>query len=260
MKTSRHSERVKAYLQGTRHFHLRMLLRVALLGVIAASLTACCTARQITAEYTQERASLQGRNVVVAHFKNVRKVRQDTPDTCWAASLEQALAHQGVDTDQERIVKKVYPKSDAVADRTINMFRWRQELFITSERLRDGSEVWARSDIDGGHEGPILLSSTFARKTAFELSHKRIPLVGISDEKRGGHIVTVIGFAYPIEVKRPTADQIVGFVIYDPLTTEPELLSTEELFKRSAHLVYVTTYDSAGGVVGGEYCSAKKRW
>jgi hypothetical protein len=237
-----------------------MLLRVAWLGFIAASLTACCGAREITPEYGQERATLNGRDVVVSYFKNVRRVQQSSPDICWAAALELALAHQGVDTDQNRIVKRVYPKADAVADRRLNMFWWRQELSVTSERLLDGSEVYARNDLDGGVEGLILSSSTFTRKITFELVRNRIPLVGITTGRGGGHIVAVVGAAFPSEVKRLTPSEIVGFLIYDPLTAQPQLLSTEKLFELStATLVYVSTYDNAWRAIGGEYCSPKKR-
>lgn len=258
MNIASQNERAKTYLQGTHPFNLRMLLRVAWLSFIAVSLTACCTARKITPEYVHARARLNGRDLTVGYFKNVRQVQQAAPDLCWAASLEQALAHQGVDTDQKRIAERAYPKSDAAANRTMSMFGLRLDRSITDEHLQDGSEVWARTDIDGGVEGPILLSSTFVSKIYFELQRNRIPLVGISTEHGAGHVVSVIGLAFPIGTKRLTSDQVVGLLIYDPLTSVAQLQSTEELFERSVALVYVTTYDSAAGAIGGLYCSAKQ--
>jgi hypothetical protein len=190
--------------------------------------------------------------VFVGYFKDFRRVQQAAPDVCWAAGLEQALAFQGVDADQTRILEKVYSLADAKTDRTINMFWWRQLLSITNERLRDGSEVWVRLDWDGGST-PILSIRTFVRKIARELDQFRIPLVGISTEPGVGHIVTVIGFAIPIEVKRVTPDDIVGFLIYDPFTAKPRLLSANELFKISKGLIYVTIFDSAVGAATGEH-------
>jgi hypothetical protein len=246
-------EKTKAYFQGTCLSNVQILRRVAWLGFIAVLLIAgCATVRENTAQYGQARAKLEGQDVVVGYFKDFRPVQQATPDVCWAACLEQALAFQGVDTDQKRIIEKVHPQADTNAERTINQFWWQQLLSITEERLLDGSEVWARLDMDGGLPRPILSIRTFVRKIARELSLNRIPIVGISTEHGVGHMVTVIGAAYPIDVKRLTTDQIVGFLIYDPLTAKPRLMSATELFKISKALVYITIFNSAVGAATGE--------
>jgi len=246
-------------LQGVFTFKLLCkALRIAWIGFIAASLTGCCSAREIKPEYGKERARLNGQDVVVLYFKNLRRVQQSAPDLCWAASLELALAHQGVDTEQSRIANRVYPKADAATDRTLDMFWWNQYLGITEERLRNGSAVYVLNEVDGGLAGPILESSTYSRKIAFEIGHDRIPLIGLSTRRGGGHVVAVIGAAWPSGTKKSTVDHIVGFLIYDPLTTETLLLSNDELFERSTkELVYVTTYESLGGTVRGVNCSAK---
>jgi len=255
MNITRQNEKAKAYLQGTCPSTVRILLRVAWLGFIAVSLIAgCATARETPPpKFELSQAKLDGQDVDVGYFKDFRRVQQAAPDLCWAACLEQALAIQGVDTDQRRILEKVYSQADAKADRTINEFWWRQLLSITEERLSNGSKVWVRLDIDGVSRGPILLTSTLRRKINRELNNFRIPIVGISTERGVGHMVTVIGFAKPIEVKRVTKhDDIVGFLIYDPLTAKPRLVSAEELFKIFKSLVYVTIYDSAMGAATAE--------
>jgi len=246
------NEKAKAFLQGTCPSTIRILLRVAWLGFIALLLTANCAAvrKNNPPEVGQARAKLDGQDVVVGYFKDFRRVQQTASDLCWAACLEQALKFQGVDTDQKRILEKVYSQADAKADRTINMFWWRQLLSITDERLHDGSKVWVRLDMDG-EPTPILSIRTFVRKIARELNQFRIPIVGIS-EHGVGHMVTVIGFACPIEVKRVTPNDIVGFLIYDPYDAKPQLKSAEELFKISKALVYVTIFDSAMGAATGE--------
>ena len=104
-----------------------------------------------------------------------------------------------------------------------------------------------------------MLSSTFARKALFELDKGRIPLLGMSTERGGGHIVSIVGAAFPIEIRRFQADAVLGFLIYDPLTATTQLKSTEDLFKRFKGLVYVTTYNSATAAVLGAYGSAKNR-
>jgi hypothetical protein len=252
MNVTWQNENAKAYFRGTCSFNVRILLGVAWIVFIGVSLIAgCATVRENTPpEVGQARAKLDGQDVVVGYFKDFRRVQQTASDLCWAACLEQALTFQGVDTDQKRIVEKVYSQADAKADRTINMFWWRQLLAITEERLLDGSKVWVRLDMDGGPT-PILSIRTFVRKIARELSLNRIPIVGIS-EHGDGHMVTVIGSAYPIEVKRLTTDQIVGFLIYDPYDAKPRLKSAEELFEISRALVYVTIFDSAMGAATGE--------
>ncbi len=248
------NEEATASLQGTCRSTVRIPIRVACLGFIAVSLIAgCATVRENTAQYGQEPAKLDSQDVVVTYFKDFRRVKQAAPDICWAACLEQALAFQGVDTDQKRILEKAYPQADTKADRTINQFWWHQLLLITDERLVDGSEVWVRLDMDGGYRGTILDISTFMRKIANELGHNRIPLVGITTEHGAGHMVTVVGVAYPIHVERLRADQIAGFLIYDPFTAETQLRSVEGLFRISTKtLVYVTMFDSGLGAATGE--------
>lgn len=155
------------YQQNTGHFNFRVLLQVGWLGCMVVSVTACCFAREIyigKEGLAEQRSKLDGRDVVVGYFKDIRVVKQDAPDLCWAASLELALAHQGVDTDQTRIAQRVYPKSDAGADRTLNMFWWHQMLQGWEDQLRDGTPVWVRNDLDGGAEGPILASFTLRKK------------------------------------------------------------------------------------------------
>jgi hypothetical protein len=262
MHLNRRDKKAKAYLQKTCPSAARTLLRVALLVFIAVSLIAgCATVRETPRpKFEQAQAKLDGQDVVVGYFKDYRRVQQAAPDLCWAACLEQALAFQGVDTDQRRVVEHFYSQADSEADRTINEF-WLRQNFITHERLTNGSEVWARVDIDGGAVPSMLATSTFVRKISRELNYFRIPIVGISTEHGVGHMVTVVGFAIPIEVKRQiTPADIVGFLIYDPLTAEPRLMSSEKLFKISKALVYVTTYDSATGVVTGEFSSTLHIW
>lgn len=251
------NDMAKAYWQKTGLFSARMLVRVTLLATIVTSLTACCTARRITPEYDQAAATLNGRDVVVSYFKDFRRVRQDAPDLCWAAALEVALAHQGVDIDQKRIAQQVYPKADATADRTITMFQWRQDLRLMIERLHNGSEVVVRTDLDGGLEGPISTSASLTRRINWEIGHNRIPLVGISTGRGSGHIVAVIGAAFPLEDRELTPSRIVGFLIYDPLDGTGKLFSPKELYERFVGAVYVTTYNSvfAGGFGGS--CSAR---
>lgn len=244
-----------------------MLLLVSWLGAIAASLSACSSSREIpaeevTSEYEQVATTLNGRpdgrKVVVSYFKGVKRVHQTASDLCWAASLEQALAHQGVDIDQDGIVKEVHFKSDTNADKRIDMWRWRQDLELLQERLRNGSNVWVRTYLDGSYEGPILSIRTFVRKIGRELGANRMLLVGISLPEMGsGHIVTVIGAAFPIEAERLTIEEIVGFLLYDPLTSEPYLVSSEELFKYFVMLAYVEVYDSLAAALIGEYSSTK---
>jgi hypothetical protein len=243
---------------------LRLCDRLAWLGVIAVSLTACSSTatREVPpASWGQYRATLSGQDVVVAFFEDIRHVQQTRPDLCWAASLEQALVHQGVDTDQKRLAEEVFPKAGANVSQTMNMFSWQQVLELSQERLFNGSEVWVRMDIDGWSGGtPILSARTFVLKIARELNAFRIPLVGISTTESGhGHIITVIGFAKPSEVGAITnpADQIVGFLVYDPLIGEPQLFSTEELFRRFIALVYVTTHDSAAAAIAAQMSSTK---
>jgi hypothetical protein len=241
-----------------------MLLRVAWLGIIVVSLGACSTPRKILpVPWSSYRATLNAQQVLVREFPNIRRVQQSRQDHCWAASLEQALAHQGVDTDQERIADEVYPKIDPNLDQTLNMFWWEQMLSILEEHLNDGSKVWVRTDIDGWQGGsPILSIRTFVSKIARELDAFRMPLIGISTEPGRGHIETVIGFAMPIEVKKITSppDQLVGFVIYDPFTGKSQLVSTEQLFEQFVALVYVTTYDSAAAAIMGVNSSTKNVW
>jgi hypothetical protein len=233
-------------------------LRLALLlGVVAASISACASGRKISAEYEHKRASLDGREVQVGYFADVRPVRQLAPDLCWAASLEQALAHQGVEIDQKRIVELAEVESGSNADRTITAFWWRQTLLIFDAPLRDGSKVWVRTDIDGWAElSPILSETTFVRKIARELDANRIPLVGISSGNGGGHVVTIIGAAFPIG-ERVAIDEIVGFVIYDPLTGERQLVPVRQLFDVFIAMFYVTTHDSAAAAITAGYLSTK---
>lgn len=230
-----------------------MLLRIACLGAIASSLSACSSAREVTAEYDQLIARLNDQDVVVYYFNDIRMVHQTAQDLCWAAALEQALAHQGADVDQGRIVETVFPGSSAHLDRTINAF----SLFFTpifAVPLRDGSEVWVAIDAEGSEMGKfILFSDIFGKKLHSELQAKRIPLVGISTGNGGGHIVTVIGEAFPLSWGNSRwidqTGESVGFLIYDPLTAKINLLSTEELFNNYVALFYVTTHDSQIGAI-----------
>jgi len=238
------------------------LLLIGGLGVLVACLAACASARKIDAEYGHFRTFLDGREVVVSYFEDVRLVRQSAPDLCWAASLEQALAHQGVQIDQQQIVALAKPDAEENEDRSINAFWWRQMLALFEAPLSDGSKVWVRTEIDGWAElAPILSDRTFVRKIGRELGGDRIVLVGISSGSGGGgHVVTVIGAAFPVGVERLTIDSIAGFLVYDPLTGKLDLVSVQQLFDRFVAMFYVTTHDSAKSAITSAYTSTKNVW
>ena len=244
----------------------RLLLRGAALGAVAASLVACSAPVPLEVpqpSWSAHRTTLNGQPVVAQYFTDYRRVRQSRPDRCWAAALEQALAHQRVDTDQERIAAEVYSTADKNSDQTLNMFWWQQKLSISEAQLNNGSKVWFRTDVDGWSSGaPVLSIRTFVLKIARELNAARITLVGESTGGSRGHIVTVIGFVKPADVTKITSpvDQLVGFVVYDPLVGEAQVVSTDELFKSYAALVYVVTFDSAQAAVMGHLSSTKNVW
>lgn len=203
-----------------------------------------------------------GLKVVVVRFKDVRYVKQADTDLCWAACLEQALVFQGVDTDQKRILEKVYQNAGSQADKTINRFQWSQYLTITRERLNNGAEVWTRLDMDGGgiwpaQSLPISSIQIFKRKIFRELDWGRIPIIGISTENGTGHMYTIIGMEIPeskVEQNKPIRpDDIVAFWIYDPLKARRGLFTAESLFEAHDLLVYITLFDTGVGASTGLY-------
>lgn len=250
-----------------RTFLSRVLLRAASVGVVAISLLACSAPAPLEAPqpaWAAHRTTLNGQPVVVQYLTDIRRVRQSRPDRCWAAALEQALAHQKVDTDQGRLAAEVYSTvDDKNSDQTLTMFSWQQRLSISQVRLNNGSEIWFRTDVDGWSGGaPVLSVRTFILKIARELKAARITLVGKSTGNGRGHIVTVIGFAKPaglVTITNP-AEQFVGFVVYDPLDGEARVVSIDELFESYTALVYVVTYGSARDAAMGHLSSTKNVW
>lgn len=227
---------------------VRLLLQTSWVGIVAASLIACSTGREVSSEYNQFPTTLNGRDVVVAHFKGVRRVYQAAPDVCWAAAMEQALAHQGVELDQRRLVEMAEEEFGAKGDRRLNLFWWQFAFRIFQAPLSGGSEVWVRTDADGWEIGaPILSVRTFQRKIGRELAANRIALVGISTGDGGGHVVTVFGAAFPIDDRKLTIGNTVGYLVYDPLTAKVQLISLRDLFSQFAGMVYITTHDSGIG-------------
>ena len=198
--------------------------------------------------------------VVGVRFKDVPYVKQADTDLCWAACLEQALVFQGVDTDQKRILEKVYHNADSQADKTINRFQWSQYLTLTRERLSNGAEVWTRLDMDGGgiwpaQSLPITSIQIFKRKIFRELDWGRIPIIGISTENGTGHMYTIIGMVTPeFKVKQNETirpDDIVAFWIYNPLTARRGLFTAEYLFEAHDLLVYITIFNTGTGAALG---------
>jgi len=221
-------------------------------------LAACSGPREATSDYGQFRAKLDGDDVLVEYIKDIRWVRQSAPNLCWAASLEQALDRQGVELDQQRILQKFYPESDEKEGRTSNLLQWYLSP-VFSDRIRDGSEVWIRLVVD--HHDYEMYRYDFVSEIADELSANRVPLVGISTGFGEGHVVTVIGAAYPIDSKWLTTWRIVGFLVYDPLTAKPYLVSANELYRKSEIIVSVTSFSSQTEAIlhCGRSCSRKSK-
>jgi hypothetical protein len=237
--------------------HGSLLARVSLLVLTGASLIACCSVREITADTDQFESQLDNQAVVVVYFPHVTPVRQVQPDLCWAASLEQALVHQGVAINQLQLAALVQAEAGTHENPPISLFWWHQLLVINKFQLASGTPVYARCDIDGDLGGVILLSATMAKRLAFEVLASRIPLVGISTGNRRGHVMTVIGAAFPANLRRFTPDDAVGFLLYDPLTTKSHLESTEQLWAHFGASVYVTTYATMTGAAASNSCSGK---
>jgi len=220
------------------------------------TLVACASARRVNTELREDRGALGDRPVVVMSLDGVRAVRQEAPDSCWAACLEQALALQGVDITQSQLLKMVYPDAETRNDRSLSLFWWHQHLAITEQRLLDGAVVWCRCDIDGHALAPILLSETMAKKLTYELSKRRIPVIGVTTKDGSAHMLSVVGAAFPDNAEPRTWNTVIGFLLYDPMTTRKSLVSTETLFKHFAGLVYVTTYDGGLAAAFGHMESA----
>jgi hypothetical protein len=222
-----------------------------------ATVTGCVSERPSPEHWGQFPAELEGRRVVVSYFAGLRPVRQEAADLCWAACLEQALAHQGVAADQARIVQEVYAKDGGDSNRSISLFWWHQNLSITRDHLTDGREIWYRTDIDGDIDAPILSILTFRNKVAREFLANRIIIAALRNPDGTGHMVTIVGAAFAITSPTLTTDRVLGYQIYDPNSGEAGLLTDRELFRRLSALIYVTTYDSAGAAVTGQFASTK---
>jgi hypothetical protein len=225
-------------------------------GLITESIACTSTVRLFRPALIAGKGRLHGELVNLAVFKDVRRVHQSAPDLCWAAALEQSLAQQGVDTNQDRLLTLAHVDTAPNVDHTLTPFMWQQNLEISEQTSTDGKAVWVRNDLDGGALGPILDEETFIRKVYFELDIGRAPIVCVSLQGGGGHCVTVVGAAFSRADPVLSEGGIKGFVVYDPLTTLPALVSTKELYDRFTTLVYVTTYTSMTGAALGKNATA----
>jgi hypothetical protein len=227
------------------------------LVALSASLGACKVGRPINAEYAQFREKLDGDDVIVAYFKDAKWVRQSAPDLCWAAGLEQALIRQDVDIDQARIVEIMYPRSDGTSgtvSHTTNFINW-QFHPVLEARLQNGSKVWIRLDVY--RRKASNFRSRYIQAIGRELWSDRIVLAGISTQPGQGHIVTIIGAAYPLHTKMLNASEMLGFLIYDPLTAKPYLVSIADFYNRMELIISVLTFDSAAPAIF--YCGGACR-
>jgi hypothetical protein len=206
----------------------------------ALILVGCAAPRPVSSDYGQFRSTLDGNDVLVAYYKDYKHIRQDSPDLCWAAALQQSLARYDVETDQAAIIKRFYPESDGTGRQTSNLLRWYLHP-VFSEHTRNGTEVWIRLDLD--HHGSDMYEYEFTSEIADELSANRLPLLGISTGSGQGHMVSVIGAAYPIDAPALTTRRIRGFLVYDPLTAKPYLASTSDLYDATRELVSVYAFD-----------------
>jgi hypothetical protein len=224
--------------------------------LILVILTACSGPRPVSSDYGQFRSTLEGDDVLVAYYKDYQSVQQSAPDLCWAAALQQSLGRLGVDIDQTQIVNKFYPGSDGKESRTSNLLQWYLHP-VFKEPIRNGSEAWIRLDID--HHDTDMYRYDFVAEVADELSANRIPLIGISTGLGQGHMVTVIGAAYPIDVKQLTTWRIRGFLIYDPLTARPYLVSSSDLYSKAEYIISVVAFDRQieAVIYCGRHCSRK---
>ncbi len=236
-------------------------LPVVILAVVG---TACCTLRPVPEKVDLFRGEFNGKPAVVMRLDEIRNVTQLKPDLCWAASLEQALAHQGVAIDQYGISEFVFPDARSEADRTIDMVTAHFKLRFLQFKGHDGSEVWAHVETDGGPTAPMIHWVVLNRKLFYELQHRRITIAAIRNENGTGHMVTVIGGVFasqktdkPVDVDQFTRDDLRGFLIYDPLTAREYLVSSATLFDKLDGLIYVTTYATEGACLRSMGCSAK---
>ncbi len=220
-----------------------MNLRVTALCLSITLLSSGCasTLRVVKQERITRPMEYEGRQVRIAYFRDVAPVKQEAPDLCWAACMEQALALQGVVTTQQKLVEEAQLKGD----RSIDPFWWNQTLNITRQQLKDGTEVWAAADLDGGMFGPILLEKTLTNKLVFELFNHRIPIVCTTDGSGGGHCVNVVGMAF--EKGAQSSDDVIAFLLFDPMTAAPRLETPARLLARLSSVVYVTTYLTGTG-------------
>jgi hypothetical protein len=249
-----------AHVSGATSVLLRRRLVQAAGSAAFAALSGCGLPETTqSARFSQFPARLNGEGVVVSYFADLRPVRQDAADLCWAACLEQALAFQGVEVTQREIVEEVFPKARPGADRSLDMFWFHQYLSIDRAHRPDGTEVWYRTDIDGDVDAPILSIRTFRRKLGWELAANRIVLAGLRNPGGGGHVVNIVGAAFPITDRTLQADRIVGYLLYDPSSGRPDLLSDAELFDRCAAMIYVTVYATAAAATTGGMVSTKSR-
>jgi hypothetical protein len=169
---------------------------------------------------------------------------------------------QGVQIDQEQILRTVLHTTES---RTIGITSWLREVSDTGVTLADGSRAWVKTDAYvlinkmGRNEfGDFLASAAmgivlstqpagsltrekFVNELAQEISHNRIPLVGVDVRGGGRHMVTVVGVAFPLAERRYTPDSIVGFMIYDPWTGAPLLVSVHDLAEAAVAVFPVAT-------------------
>ena len=237
--------RVGDYYGPLRRREVLSIIRTIWLATLTIGLGACRFGRNINAQYAQFRAKLDGKDVLVAYFKDVKWVRQSAPDLCWAAALEQALVRQDVDIDQERIVERTYPHSEEAPERTphtTNFLNW-QLRPVMEARLRNGSVVWVHLDVFRRQADHYRYS--YIEAIGEELWSDRIVLAGIATGHGQGHVVTVIGAAYPINVKKLNSMDMLGFLIYDPLNAKPLLVSIDDFYDNMELIISVATFESA---------------
>ena len=240
-----------------------MLTRVALLcSMIVIN---ACGVREVSPEYAQFPAKVHDLDVRVFHFADFRRVHQNKPELCWAAALEQALALQGVEMSQEQLLWKVLGTDRA---RTIGIASWLRDVDGTAVRAADGSKVWIKAeaytplkrtrlnevaDLFLGSVTPVvgpkpatgvLSQQDFFDELAQEVSHKRIPLLGIETRAGARHMVTVVGIAFPLMDPRYTPEEVVAFLIYDPWTASLQLATIHDLAKVSVAMFPVAIADS----------------
>ena len=115
------------------------------------------------------------------------------------------------------------------ASLTLRIFMGWQLRPVMDARLRNGASVWVRLDVfRRTADNP---RGRYVQAIGRELSSDRIVLAGIGTAPGQGHIVTVIGAAHPINTRRLISTEMLGFLVYDPLTAKPYLVSIKELYK-----------------------------